>query len=99
MEGSVNSAADAEDRARREVAKGVWAAVDTSPDLRGSKCPQNLRNDGYSTQQAADTKRIRESFLSLDLFSLTFKNILLTILFCLQCFDAVGWAAGRASGL
>jgi len=21
------------------------------------------------------------------------------ILFCLQCFDAVGWAAGRASGL
>jgi len=20
-------------------------------------------------------------------------------LFCLQCFDAVGWAAGRASGL
>ena len=21
------------------------------------------------------------------------------LLFCLQCFDAVGWAAGRASGL
>ena len=49
MEGSVNSAADADDRARGEVAKGVWDAVDTSPDLRGSKCPQNLRNDGYST--------------------------------------------------
>ena len=23
----------------------------------------------------------------------------LVILYCLQCFDAVGWAAGRASGL
>jgi len=49
VEGSVNSAADADDRARGEVAKGFWAAVDTSPDLRGSKCPLNLRNDGYST--------------------------------------------------
>jgi len=24
---------------------------------------------------------------------------LLATFFCLQCFDAVGWAAGRASGL
>jgi len=24
---------------------------------------------------------------------------LLPLFFCLQCFDAVGWAAGRASGL
>jgi len=25
--------------------------------------------------------------------------ILQVLLYCLQCFDAVGWAAGRASGL
>ena len=25
--------------------------------------------------------------------------IMSTVYFCLQCFDAVGWAAGRASGL
>jgi len=24
---------------------------------------------------------------------------LLTVIICVQCFDAVGWAAGRASGL
>jgi len=30
VEGSVNSAADPEDRARGEVAKGVWDAVDTT---------------------------------------------------------------------
>jgi len=33
-----------------------------------------------SSKQAADTNGIRESFLSLDLFSLTFKNILLAVL-------------------
>jgi len=38
-----------------------------------SKCHHNLRN-GYSTQKADDTNGIGESFLSLDLFSLTFKN-------------------------
>jgi len=27
--------------------EGVWDAVDTSPDLRGQKYPQNLQN-GYS---------------------------------------------------
>jgi len=54
--------------------KGIWDAVDTSPDLGGSKCPHNLGN-GYSTEQAADANGIREKFLSLDVFSLTFKNI------------------------
>ena len=29
----------------------------------------------------------------------TFTFISALFLFCLQCFDAVGWAAGRASGL
>jgi len=26
-------------------------------------------------------------------------DVLSTATFCLRCFDAVGWAAGRASGL
>ena len=37
-----------------------------------------------------------------DIDSLLGHRILLTMIgndFCLQCFDAVGWAAGRASGL
>ena len=34
---------------------------------------KNLRN-GYSTYKADDTNGIRASFLSLDLFTITFKN-------------------------
>ena len=29
----------------------------------------------------------------------TILPVTLLIVYCLQCFDAVGWAAGRASGL
>ena len=36
---------------------------------------------------------VRFSLLDLDIFSCEGPCI------CLQCFDAVGWAAGRASGL
>jgi len=34
-------------------------------------------------------------------FSMPFGNFILIFVYfyCLQCFDAVGWAAGRASGL
>jgi len=42
--------------------------------FRGSESPQNLQN-GYMTLCMADRKGIRESFLLLDLFSLTFRNI------------------------
>ena len=31
--------------------------------------------------------------------TLSTKNFCLMLAVCLQCFDAVGWAAGRASGL
>ena len=34
----------------------------------------------------------------LDLFISIFIYILSSAVYCLQCFDAVGWAAGRASG-
>ena len=27
------------------------------------------------------------------------EQIIVVVVWCLQCFDAVGWAAGRASGL
>jgi len=33
------------------------------------------------------------------LFSVSLKTCPIFSLLCLQCFDAVGWAAGRASGL
>ena len=35
-------------------------------------------------------------------FATIYENIIslhVSLTFCLQCFDAVGWAAGRASGL
>jgi len=84
---------DPEDRARGRGAKGVWDAVDTGPDLGGQNVLKPSKSS-FNQTGVADTNGIRESFLSLDLFSLTLKNIL-----CLQCYDTVGWAAGRASGL
>ena len=39
---------------------------------------------------------IISSNIKLDCFLLF---LLLIVFYCLQCFDAVGWAAGRASGL
>jgi len=41
-----------------------------------------------------------QSILLFDLFLHITSMVLITGVFvCLQCFDAVGWAAGRASGL
>jgi len=55
-------------------AKGVWDAVDTSPDLGGQNAVKifemAIRHDRRPTRTQL------ESFLSLNLFSLTFKNIL-----------------------
>ena len=48
-------------------------AVNTSLGL-GGKCPQNPRN-GYWTYEADDTNGVIESFLALDLFSLTFSAL------------------------
>jgi len=49
-------------------------------------CPDNAIGL-VSTGQAVEGS-LAEFFLLLPMFML-----------CLQCFDAVGWAAGRASGL
>jgi len=35
----------------------------------------------------------------VSLFRINFSTLLIIGMNCLQCFDAVGWAAGRASGL
>ena len=55
-------------------AKGVWDAVDTSPDLGGQNALKTfemvIRHDRRPTRTEF------ESCLSLNLFSLTFKNIL-----------------------
>jgi len=55
-------------------AKGVWDAVDTSPDLGGQNALKTfemvIRHDRRPTRTEL------ESCLSLNLFSLTFKNIL-----------------------
>jgi len=59
-----------------------WDAVDTSRDLGGQNVPppkKNFRN-GYLTKQTDDTDGITDSFLSLALFSLTFKIIFLAVL-------------------
>jgi len=58
-----------------------WDAVDTSRDLGGQNVPpkKSFRN-GYLTKQADDTDGITDSFLSLALFSLTFKIIFLAVL-------------------
>ena len=64
------SVADAED-----CAKGVWDAVDTSPDLGGGVSSKPSKWLLYKIV-AANSNGIRKSFPSLDLFPLTFKNII-----------------------
>jgi len=51
-----------------------------------------LRRDKCSAVEIRAFKR--KMFLCFFVFFLCFTDSL-----CLQCFDAVGWAAGRASGL
>jgi len=46
-----------------------WDAVDTSPDLAGQNVPKTVE------MAIRRDRRERESFLSLNLFPLTFKNI------------------------
>jgi len=51
-----------------------WDAVDTSPDLAGQNVPKTVE------MAIRRDRRERESFLSLNLYPLTFKNIFLTLL-------------------
>jgi len=65
------SVAEPEDRA---WGNGVWGAVDTTPDS-GGQSVLNTFEMAIRHNRAADTNGIRESFLSLDLYLLTFKDI------------------------
>jgi len=64
--------ADPEDRAR-VGATGVWDAVDASPDL-GGKMTSNPSK--WLLDITGGRHEITESFLSLDIFSVTFKIFL-----------------------
>ena len=61
-------------------------------------------DDGRRTEYKEDPRRVHDGtieFTSRDAHRGVRKRIFITSdnKLCLQCFDAVGWAAGRASGL
>ena len=62
-------------------------------------------NNCHSWDHFVGTALTDESWTTLHVFTSTASSFTAEILlsvdygFCLQCFDAVGWAAGRASGL
>ena len=70
---------------------------------------RELLNDKNNRTALNEKDREKLAFLSMDCASpQTYTspkrsvNLLLIseqLMYCLQCFDAVGWAAGRASGL
>ena len=51
------------------------------------------------SQPAGDVSHKLLSMSVFSLFSFSVFHFLVVGSDCLQCFDAVGWAAGRASGL
>jgi len=65
-----------------------WDAFDTSPDLAGQ--------NGLKTFEVAirHNRRTTRSERELSVARFVF-----TCIYFLQCFDAVGWAVERASGL
>jgi len=62
------------------------------PDTLPQACEQVIGDLAGSTSTAASHLLARPTVCSLT-------YIIYFFLFCLQCFDAVGWAAGRTSGL
>ena len=61
------------------------AVSDQQKKLRASSIVEDTWDD---TESESSEQQIRKV-----------KYIAIVIYICLQCFDAVGWAAGRASGL
>jgi len=43
--------------------------------------------------------RYTNTFIVIIIIIISLYSLLVFIVDCLQCFDAVGWAAGRASGM
>jgi len=61
-----------------------------------SRTLQDLEDYAVRCTTCAPTKISRHRSYKSDDFMLTEKNL---VMVCLQCFDTVGWVAGRASGL
>ena len=70
---------DTEDHVRGRGRRGVWDAVDTSLDFGSQNVLKTFEMAIRHNKRPTRTKLERESFLSLDLFSLTFKNIFLAL--------------------
>ena len=55
-----------------------------------------------TTMSAVDSTppwRYTNTFIVIIIIIISLYSLLVFIVDCLQCFDAVGWAAGRASGM
>jgi len=72
--------------------KGAWDAVDTSPDIGGQHVLKTFESAIRHNRRPTRTELEREFFVAGFISTYVRK-------YCLQCFDAVGWAAGRAFGL
>ena len=53
----------------------------------------------FCFNEFAFTVQVKHKINSIQILGFILICLYYTIIYCLQCFDAVGWAAGRASGL
>ena len=78
-------------------------AVQLLPRPRSSAALDDLIDSSQTTHTAAavDADNVEElvSSVTASSVSVCIVTFLPLLLLCLQCFDTVGWAAGRASGL
>ena len=96
---------------RRDAAAAVAVAVDDdeAEDLRVASVPQSAAtlpvDAAAAAQQSLPPRTVYTYRTTTALCSkkrppfLFFQELCQKKIMCLQCFDAVGWAAGRASGL
>jgi len=80
---------------------GIYSDCSTS-DMNSARVIQRRRFSDISKKLPCDFARfvaaIKQTSLSF-IISLLPLVVAVDTIICLQCFDAVGWAAGRASGL
>ena len=71
-----------------------WERVDGSASTREHLMMllADLKSIRIKAKYAEDTSETRSVVSDIDIY-------IVVVVFCLHCFDAVGWAAGRASGL
>jgi len=74
--------------------------VNSGFKIRNEKCFMFVKNRHNSTSAHLVSFNVLIVSIFLSLYSVCMYFVLYYLLFlCLQCFDAVGWAAGRTSGL